>query len=321
MGHLGFSSKTFSILIFFLIFSQLSCFDYVSSGSTEMLLIPLYNLADLLNYIRSIDASFIKFDNKSMLFRYDVLGEGVLGEIHVWKVNVEYGSGGSFTNATLWVDKSTGDCLKARMEGHDFSGPLADELGMSFFSFWMHWFYYGWMSSDPNILSTFVDKGKGVLNFLGEDIVALNSSQLLVYKYSYRDLPSSENYASDNYTAWYLEGWMAPTQYGGFFVRLYKESVEGDEWYLWKVNSIEFAGKVKSPHLVLDSFESSGLKLGVGEQFNVSVNVSNKGEVFSIFNNIICNFCGRIEKIRVIIPHNIREFGVVGVGEIPGDYK
>ena len=104
-----------------------------SSGQT----IKVENLADLLNYIPSIEIKITDYEGFDGAFGYEVVGEETINDIPTWKVESKFGESGEEETYTIWAAKSDGVIQQAEIEGEMFTGTIASMLGNATFSFWM----------------------------------------------------------------------------------------------------------------------------------------------------------------------------------------
>ena len=135
--------------------------------------------------------------------------------------------------------------MKAKIGDTTFSGQYAQAAGIAFQEFWSNWIYNLWVRWTYSKLTYWQDHYRyGYTLLIGSDIKKFGSTSLLVYKYKfvpYKTIPKEYQ--------WIIEGWIAPTQFGGILVYLYVESLDHKEWFKWELISITLSEQLKLPNV------------------------------------------------------------------------
>ena len=83
---------------------------------------------------------------------------------------------------------------------------------------------------------------------------------------------------------WIIEGWIAPTQFGGILVYLYVESLDHKEWFKWELISITLSEQLKLPNVHFSDIKVDPLEAKPNENVTITMDISNTGGSFAIYN-------------------------------------
>lgn len=277
------SSKSLILVatyLLLLITSFPSAVTFGQEDGNDSEIVKIENLSDLFNFIVQIEGRFSDYEGNIATVSCEVVGEETVGGNDCWKVEVAFEAEGSVTNATLWVSKATGICVKARVGDTTFTGDFAESIGAAFFQFWLVWILDFWETWSYTKLNEWHYTYKyGFIEFLGTETINYGPTNLLVYKYKFHPY----SIAPENYR-WIVEGWIAPTQFGGLLVYLHVEAVDRQEWYNWELTSIKLREPQKLPKLQFEELSLSSHQVEPNENFTVSIKLSNTGDAFAIYN-------------------------------------
>ena len=242
---------------------------------------PSYeSLAILLNNVKSSKYRFSDHEGNYGEIAFEVLGEETVSGESTWKVEASFldEEGGEPNIMTLWISKSTGQCLQVEMEGEVYTGDYAAYIGNSVMLMWAAW--VGTWEEAWNLTSMYGwrESGYGDFVFLGSELRAMGPTQLFVYKYRW------DGYAtSPEDLRWSVEVWFAPVKFGTLLAYVYAKPLDKAEWYKIELLSVELVSPQPMPKL---TFETSVDRERVtpGEEVTFSVGVSNNGEATGAHN-------------------------------------
>jgi hypothetical protein len=270
-------SKLTLLVLSIVITSFTVCTTLPVAYTSDELTIPIENLSDILNYIRAIETQLTDYEENIVSFNYEIVGEEQIDNIPTWKVEVKFGEEGDETEYTLWVSKSTGETLKAEIEGNVFTGAYAGMFGNSTLVFWLAMTYNYWTFWDYSTIQKLPSE-YGIITFLGTDQRSYGPTSLFLYKYRF-----DGRLAAPEVYRFIVENWIAPTQFGGISAYVYVESIDEQEWFKWELISIELVEPQSIPEVSVGEPEASKLAVKPGEEFDLSVDVSNDGDSFAIY--------------------------------------
>jgi hypothetical protein len=178
-----------------------------SSVSEEIM--KVQNMADLLNYIPSIEVEFSDHDETVGTWGYDIIGEEDIDDTPTWKVESTFGQEGEKESYVTWISKIDGTVMQVEVEENVITGPMASLIG--------------------NVTEY------GELTDLGSSQENYGPTVLTVSKYKFEGGTT----APDLYR-YTVEIWLAPTRFGGITTYLYLQSnTNVDEWFSLELKHIE----------------------------------------------------------------------------------
>jgi hypothetical protein len=238
------------------------------------------SLATFLNNVKSSRYRFSSSKGNPGKIGFRVLGEETIGGESTWEVEIEAEEEGETPNImTLWISKSTGKCLQAKIDDEIYTGEMAELMGSSLLLMWIAW-VGTWQESWG--LSTFygwVELGWGRAVFLGSETRAFGPTSLMVYKFAWEAYPN----APQNVPGGYAEIWFAPVSFGTLIAYLYTESSDRTEWYKLELLSIGLVSPQPLPKIEIDSVIDRE-RLKPGEEVTISITASNIGEAMGAHN-------------------------------------
>jgi len=254
------------------------------------------SLATFLNNVKSCRYRFSSSEGNPAEIGLRVLGEETIGRESTWKVEIEAEEEGETTNiATLWISKSTGKCLQAKVDGEIYTGGMAELMGSSLLLLWAAWVGTWQESWDLPTFYGWVELGWGRAGFLGSETKTFGSTSLMVYKFAWEAYPNAPQNAPEGYA----EIWFAPVSFGTLLAYLYTGSSDRTEWVKIELLSIELASPQSLPRIVVDaSIDRERLK--PGEEVTVSITVSNTGGAMGA-HNLTLTVNGEVRKSWLIV--------------------
>jgi hypothetical protein len=228
-------SKKKNLQSLFIIITILTSFSNVqtprSSVSEEIM--EVQNMADLLNYIPSIEVEFNDHDENIGTWGYAVIGEEDIDGTPTWKVESTFGQEGEKESYVTWISKIDGTVLQVEVEENILTGLMASMIGNATLSFWYAMVYSYWTAWDYEALSDMPEYGE--LTDLGSSQENYGPTVLTVSKYKFEGGTT----APDLYR-YTVEIWLAPTRFGGITTYLHLQSITNvDEWFSLELKHIE----------------------------------------------------------------------------------
>jgi len=190
----------------------------------------------------------------------------------------------------LWISKSTGKCLQAKVGEETYTGQYAEIYGnlmaITGFALPLRWNF--------TTAYSYEELGYGKLIYLGSEIGTYGPSQLLIYKYRWEGYTNAPDYYRG-----IVEWWFAPVSFGTLAVKIYFESLDTKEWVNIELLSIELVNPQPRPNIVIDSrFDKTRLK--PNEEVTITITASNTGNAMGT-HNLTVSVGGKIEKSWLIV--------------------
>lgn len=251
----------------------------VISGAQES---SYESLAILLNNVKSSKYRFSDHEGNVGEISFRTLGEETVSGESTWKVEAEYsGEGEEPERVTIWISKSTGQCLQAELEGEVYTGDFAAMIGSSVLIFWTAW--VGTWQEVWNFTEMYhwEEIGYGRLVFLGTETKTLGPSQILVYKWRWEGYVN----APEDYRG-VAECWFAPVSFGTLLAKIYFESLDRTEWQQIELLSVELVKPQPRPNILVET-KLDKEQLIPGEDITISAEVSNNGDAMGAYNHTI----------------------------------
>jgi hypothetical protein len=234
-----------SLFIIIVILTSFSTVQMPRSSVSEEIM-EVQNMADLLNYIPSIEVEFKDHDDTIGTWGYDVIGEEDIDGTPTWKVESTFGEEGEKESYVTWISKIDGTVMQVEVEENILTGLMASMIGNATLSFWYAMVYSYWTAWDYVALRDVPEYGE--LTDLGTSEENYGPTVLTVSKYRFEGLTT----APDLYR-YTVEIWLAPTRFGGITTYLYLQSnTNVDEWFSIELKHIELV----EPEVVIQQPET-----------------------------------------------------------------
>jgi len=253
------------------------------------------SVAILLNNVKSARYRFSNEKGTVGVIGFQVLGEDTVNGENTWKVEWGYEEEGKTPEAMLlWISKSTGKCLQAKVGEETYTGQYAEMFGNLMLYVWVAWIGAWGEAWNFTTVYSYEELGYGKLIYLGSEIGTYGPSQLLIYKYRWEGYVNAPEYYRG-----VAEWWFAPASFGTLIVKIYFESLDTKEWVKIELLSIELVNPQPRPNIVIDArFDKTQLK--PNEEVTITITASNTGNAMGT-HNLTVSVGGKVEKSWLIV--------------------
>ena len=208
----------------------------------EVMLIT--DLTDLFEAIEGIEMEMVS-DGERGVFEYTVTDTESIDGKECWVVDVGMGEVDNPDGFTIWVEKSSGETLQAKVDGDTLQGESAERLGSLTLNSFRSLVYGYWKSYDYVGLLEEAEAGNGEVTKLGSRVETVGETELETYGLRFDGKIGAEDLV--------VEIWYAPMPYGGILTMLSLNASEGDV-----MHEVDF--ELKSINLVDTQEVPSGFK-------------------------------------------------------------